>query len=379
MLEQAADALNRQDYQTAAELIAELVKQQPDSHQVRLYAARLQEATDNRENALEIYRLLLQQAIDPKITTEARQGIQRIDLMQAQIEAHARICERAGIEDNREPGFLVLEPMSLEHKQVVIPRFAKIMEIDPYSARLKLPTRGWRLYTVGMMGELEFYYNRLVRAEIPSFCVSQQDTQRFFNFRVNYFQSFDPQASIVCMDDRSELHTFNFHWSEVTQMIMGMLPIFEEVVEIDNRNRTYRKPKILDYIHVCDLQLRKRRSIFRLCSQTYDFCDFKQLITQSRRQFTGAFTNESTGDLSFLTGQRLQLTSRNNWQNLITQIHDRVSGVPILNDFTPFAETAFGFPELLTHIHPHLELLRRSDSVWDRAFQLYSTLSMSKK
>lgn len=162
-------------------------------------------------------------------------------------------------------------------------------------------------------------------------------------------------------------------------MVMGMLPIFEEVVEIDNRNRTYRKPKVLDYIQVCDLQLRKRRSIFRLCSQTYDFCDFKQLVTQNRRQFTGELSSESTGDFSSSNGRLLQLTSRDNWKNLMAQIHDRVADVPIVNDFTPFAETALGFPELLTHIDPHLELLRRTDSAWDRAFQLYSTLSMCKK
>jgi hypothetical protein len=161
--------------------------------------------------------------------------------------------------------------------------------------------------------------------------------------------------------------------------VMGMLPIFEEVVEINNRNRTYRKPRVLDYIHVCDLQLHKRRSIFRLCSQTYDFCDFKQLITQNRHQFTGDLDRESIGDVSLGNGQSLQLTSRDNWKNLMAQIHDRVSGIPILNDFTPFAETALGFPELLTHINPHLELLRRSDSAWDRAFQLYSMLSMCKR
>ncbi len=380
MLEQAADALNRQDYQTAAKLIAVLVKQQPDDHQVRLYAARLQEATNKRDNALEIYRILLQQAIDPKITAEARQGIERIEQIQVQIEAHAKVLARAGIEDNPEPGFLILEPLSLEHKQIVISRFAKIMEIDPYSARLKLPTRGWRLYALGTMGELEFYHNQLVQAEIPSFCVSQQDTQRFFNFRVNYFQSFYPQATIVCMDDRSQLHTFNFNWSEVTQVVMGMLPIFEEVVEIDNRNRTYRKPKILDYIHVCDLQLSKRRSIFRLCSQTYDFCDFKQLITQNRRQFTGDLSSELSGDLSgLLNGERIPLTSRDNWKKLMAQITDRVSSIPPIDEFTPFAETALGFPELLMRIAPHLELLRRAESHWDRAFQLYSTLAMCKQ
>jgi hypothetical protein len=378
MLEQAADALNRQDYKTAAKLIATLVAQQPDDHQVQLYDAQLQEATNKLDNALEIYRLLLQHAVNLKITTEARQGIERIEQIQSKIQANALACARAGIEDNTEPGFLLLEPIDPDRKQAVVTRFAKIMEIDPYSARLQLPTRAWRLYRLGTMGELEFYHNQLQQAEIPSFCVSQQATQQFFVFRVNYFQSFYPQASIVCTDDRAELRTFNFNWSEVTQIAMGMLPIFEEVMEIDARNRTYRKPKILDYVHVCDLQLRGRRSIFRLCSQTYDFCDYKQLIAQNR-QLTGELSSQLSGDLSgLLNGQRIPTTNRDNWKNLIAQIREQVGDTNILSEFTPFAETAIGYPELLAHIHPHLELLRRADSLWDRAFQLYSTLSMCR-
>jgi hypothetical protein len=380
MLKQAADALNRQDYETATKLIAILVAEQPDDHQVQLYAAQLQEVTNQLDNALEIYRSLLRQSVNIKIVTEARQGIQRIEQIQTQIQAHALTCARAGIEDNVEPGVLILEPISPASKQIVAPRFAAIMDIDPYSARLQLPTRGWRLYRSGTMGELEFYYNQLQQAEIPSFCVSQHNIQRQFVFRVNYFQVLHPQATIVCMDDQSELRTFNFNWSEVTQIVMGMLPIFEEVVEIDARNRTHRKPKILDYIHVCDLQLRKRRSIFRLCSQTYDFCDYKQLVTQNRRDLlTGDLSSELSGDLSgLLNGQRIPKTSHDNWKNLMSQIRKQVPEIKTWSDFTPFAETALGFPELLNHIHPHLELLRRADSPWDRAFQLYSTLSMCR-
>jgi hypothetical protein len=381
MLKQAADALNRQDYKAAAKLIATLVTQQPDDHQVQLYAARLQEVTNQLDRALEIYRSLLQHAVNSKIVTEARQGIQRIEQIQAQIQAHALSCARAGIEDNVEPGLLILEPISPESKQIIAPRFAAIMDIDPYSARLQLPTRGWRLYRSGTMGELEFYYNQLQQAEIPSFCASQHNMQRLFVFRVNYFQVLHPQAAIVCMDDRSELRTFNFNWSEVTQIVMGMLPIFEEVVEIDARNRTHRKPKILDYIHVCDLQLRKRRSIFRLCSQTYDFCDYKQLVTQNRRDLlTGDLSSELSGDLSgLLNGQRIPTTSHDNWKNLMSQIRKQVPEIKTWSEFTPFAETALGFPELLNHIHPHLELLRRADSPWDRAFQLYSILAMCRQ
>jgi hypothetical protein len=380
MLEQAADALHRQDYETATKLIAALVTERPDDRKVQLYAAQLQEATNNIDKALDIYRSLLKQAIDIKITTAARQGIHRIEQTQAQIKASALAAARAGIEENVEPGLLVLEPMSAEHKQASILKFAEIMDLDPYTARLQLPSRGWRLYRLGQMGELEFYCDRLQQAEIPCFCVSQHETQQMFTFRVSHFQSFQPKASIVCLDDRSELRTFNFNWSEVTQIVMGMLPIFEEVVEIDARNRTHRKSKTLDYVQICDLQLRDRRSIFRLCSQTYNFCDYKQLITQNRSQFTGDLSTELSGDLSgLLNGQPIPTTSRDNWKNLMSQVHEQLSEIPYQNNFTSFAETAIGYPELLQHINPHIELLRREDSPWDRAFHLYSTLSMCRE
>jgi hypothetical protein len=379
MLEQAADALNRQDYKNAGKLIAVLIAAKPDDHQVQLYAAKLQEATNKLDNALDIYRLLLQHGLDRKITIEARQGIERIETIQAQIQANAIACARAGIEDNIEPGFLILEPMSQEQKQIVIDRFAAIMNIDPYSARLQLPSRGWRLYRIGPMGELEFYRDQFLQAGIPCFCVTQHDTQQMYTFNVSHFQSFYPKATIVCTDDRSELRTFNFNWSEVTQIVTGMLPIFEEVMEIDARNRTHRKPRTLDYVNICDLQLRDRRSIFRLCSQTYDFCDYKQLITQNRTQFTGDLSTQLSGDLSgLLNGQKIPSTSRDNWKNLMSQIREQVAEISTQGNFTPFAETAIGYTELLGHINPHLELLRRADSHWDRAFHLYSTISMCK-
>ncbi len=384
MLEQAADALNRQDYKTAAKLIATLVVNQPDNPQVQLYAAQLQESTNKLDNALDIYRLLLRNAVNKKIITEARQGIERIGQIQARLRENALACARAGIEDNPEPGFLILEPIDLEYKQVVAEKFAQIMNIDPYTAKLQLPSRGWRLYRLGTMGELEFYQTQLQQAEIPSFCVSQHETQQLFVFRVNHFQSFYPQPSVVCTDDRSELRTFNFQWSEVTQIVTGLLPIFEEVVEIDAHNRTQRRPRILDYVNVCDLQLYARKTVFRLCSQTYDFCDYKQLVTQSRHQYTGDLSNQLSSDLSgdlsgLLNGQRIPSTSRDNWKNLMAQINEQAPTSKTWNDFTTFAETAIGYPELLNHINPHLKLLRRADSIWDKAFQLYSMLSMCKK
>jgi hypothetical protein len=374
MLEQAADALERKDYKTAAKIIATLVAERPDDHQVQLYAAQLQEATNKLDNAMDIYRLLIQHSLNLKITNEAREGIFRIEEAQVQIRAHAYACARERIEENVEPGFLVLEPIEAEDKKPAARRLAAIMEIDAYSARLQLPSRGWRLYRSGKMGELEFYRDLLLQAEIPCFCVSQQQTQQLFIFNVSHFQSFDPQASIVCMDDRSELRTFNFEWSEVTQIAQGMLPIFEEVVTIEANNRTRRRRRILDYVQICDLHL------FRLCSQTYDFCDYKQLIAKNRDRLNGDANGQSSGDLSgLLNGQKIATTSRDNWNQIMSQVNEKIPDVRVQNNFATFAETAMGYPELLERIDPHIELLRRAESLWDRAFHLYSSLAMCRE
>ena len=378
MSEQATDALNRQDDKTGAKLVSTPLSSQSDDPMAQLWAAQLQEENEELDQALEIYRLLLKNAIGSKILTEARQGIDRIEQIQKEVRARAKTSASAGIEDHLEPGFLILEPIDLDQKQAKAVKFAQIVGIDPYSARLQLPTRGWRLYRTGTMGELKFYQHQLQQAEIPCLSVSRHDIQQLFVFKVNHFQSFRPQATIVCTDDRSEIRIFNFDWSQVTQMVTGLLPIFEEVVEIDLNNRTSRKPRILDYVHICDIQLRERRSIFRLCSQTYEFSEYKQLITHNRSQFfSSQFSTQLTGQLEGeAVSQKLSSTSRDNWKNLIAQIESRVPDIKIWKDFTPFAETAMGHREMLGHINPHLELLRRADSLWDRAFHLYSTSSM---
>ncbi len=378
MLEQATDALNRQDENTGAKLGSIPLSSQSDDQMVQLRAAKLQEDNEEIDKALETYRMLLKKAIGSKILTEARQGIDRIECIQKEIRLQAKASARAGIEDNLDPGFLILEPIELDQKQAAAVKFAEIMGIDPYSARLQLPSRGWRLYRTGTMGELKFYQQQLQQAEIPCFAVSRHDTQQMFVFKVNHFQTFRPQATIVCTDDRSEIRIFNFDWSEVTQMVTGLLPIFEEVVEIDLNNRTSRKHRILDYVHICDIQLRGRRSIFRLCAQTYEFSEYKQLVTHNRSQFfSSQFSTQLTGQLEGeAVSQRLSSTSRDNWKNLIAQIESRCGDINVWKDFTPFAETAMGHREMLGHIKPHLELLRRADSLWDKAFHLYSTSSM---
>ena len=56
-----------------------------------------------------------------------------------------------------------------EIKTQVAPEFAQIMQIDPYNARLTIPSLGWRLYRSAGMEELQFYGKQLKNAGIPCF------------------------------------------------------------------------------------------------------------------------------------------------------------------------------------------------------------------
>jgi hypothetical protein len=133
-------------------------------------------------------------------------------------------------------------------------------------------------------------------------------------------------------------------------------------------------------VHICDIQLRHRRSIFRLCSQTYNFCEYKQSLERHRHEYGDLGSSQLDLNPSELAkAQHLAVTSRDNWKNLISQIGEQVAHIPTQSNFTPFAETAIGYPESIGRIDPQLELLRRADSLWDRAFHLYSTLSMCRE
>jgi hypothetical protein len=415
MLEQVAAALDRGEYDIAAEIIATLLAEQPDNYQVQLYAARLQEQTEQFDRAIKSYQQLLQQGINSKAIAEARQGIARIQAREEVARQKTLQQAKAKAEARPEPGVLVLEPIPVEQKTAAAQKFGRIMNIDLYSARLQLPSRGWRLYRSGKIGELEMFWQQLQAAEIPSFCATLADIKSVVVFRVKYMQLFDREVKIFCTDDRAEQWSFRFKWSEITQIVTGLLPIFEEVVEIDARNRTKRKSKILDYVDVCDLQIGNRRTIFRLCSQTYEFREHQQLAMANSEMVTGDLSNYLnrsehsgmlTGDLSgylthnpnsglliedlqsgMLTGDlstgllnksSIPYTSHNNWQSLISHIKRETCQASTQSQFTTFGDTALGYPELLQHIHPHIELLRRADSNWDRAFQLYSALVMCR-
>lgn len=378
MIDQVADAFERKDYRTAARLLKQLVQQEPNNPLIRLYVGRLHEATGKLEAAEKVYRQLLQGTTNSKIMSQARQGLGRLAAIEQQQRRQA-LAEATADPSSTELGILVLEPISAEGKQSAAQRFARTMQIDAYTARLQLPSRGWRLYRTGPIGELQFYVSSLRNADIPCFAATLTDIQKINVFSIDYFSNSEavtklgildsstPQATIICHNAEGQLGSLTFNWSEVTQRVEGLLPLFDAVVDMDIRRNLQRKTQTLDYVPFCDLHLPGRNSILRLCDRNYQFQKGVTLSSQQQTQ------NEQSQVRSLH-----QTTTRSSWNNLLDFLNRQLPQIPIWSDFTHFAETALDFREMLSHLPSHINLFRREETPWDPAFQLYSGLVFLK-
>lgn len=359
-IEQVVAAFERKDYQTAAQLIKVLLKQSPDNPWVQLYLGRLHEVTGRPEAAEPVYRKLLQGTINSKIATQARQGIQRLEAMERERRRQA-IAQATADPSMTEPGFLILEPVQGEARQQVAQGFSRVMKLDLYTARMQLPSRGWQLYRTGPVGELQIYGQELQAAGVPVFWAALPDVEKIRIFRVNYFEAIAPQPTVVCQNEAGQVGSLAFNWSEVSQRVEGLLPIFEEVTEQGAWGKPQRKQKTLDYVHMWDLHLPKRHCIVRLCDSTYQF----------QSGVTVAPPPSQTKSLA-------PTTTRINWNSLIDLLKQQLPETQVWSDFTTFAETTADHLPSLERIHPHIELERKESTFWDAAFQLYSTLAFLK-
>lgn len=367
MIKEIAEAIDRQDYQTATRLVNDFQTLENDNPWVKFYQARLNEITGEIALAGQEYRKILQLTTNPKLIAQIRQGIGRLEAIE-QVEVQQQQQQRqAALEkaktnpSNREMGLLILEPVANEEKQPLAQKFAQIFKIDAYSARLQLPSRSWRLYRIGTMAELEVYVHDLRKEGIPCFCAPIKAINQPSVYLAQYFETIQPEATIVYQSSHSDLtESITFDWSGVTAVVEGILPIFGECVDMDARRNQVRKISILDYVQIIDLHLKKQDLIIRICDRHYDF---QAGITFSDHQ----------------QSQERQTTNRDNWNHLAYYLKKKLAAVPLWSDFKPFAETTADFYELLPMVNPHLDLLRIEDTYWDTAFQLYSALIFLEK
>jgi hypothetical protein len=376
MLDQVAAAFERQDYPTASALIKELLKRSPNDPWVQFYVGRLQEVSGKPKAAEEIYRKLLQLGANPKLVSQARQGLGRLGTVQREQQKQSQTAAgQSGLPQGLPPartaarsrsrsaiapievsqdslGFMVLEAIAEADRAAAIQRFCQVMQIDAYTARGLLPSRGWRLYRTALATELDGWGEALQAADIPVFWATLADLDAINLFQVHYFQAGSPQAVAVCQNEADQVGAIAFNWAEVSARVEGVLPLFSPMVEVGYRDRLEWKESIADYAHFCDLHLPKRNSILRIHDGKYDF----QRSTVAKSS---------------------QGTVRQHWNELKTWLNNQHS-CAIASDFTRFADTTVDFAESLSHLKPHTCLPRAADYYLDAAFHLYSALTFLK-
>ncbi|WP_071516754.1 tetratricopeptide repeat protein [Geitlerinema sp. PCC 9228] len=360
-LEKIAAALQRQDYRQAAQLLKPLTKSSPENPWVQLYVGQIYEASNKAKAAEKLYRQLLRSTSNAKILSQARQGLSRLERQEKQALENA-IAQAKTRPGSDQLGVLILEPIAKEKKADAAKYLARLTDTDPYTARLQLPTRSWRLYRTGNMAELQVYSRQMRQGGIANFCTSTADIQQLHTFRVSYFQQLTPQPAVVCHDQNNQLGVISFQWSEVRAIVEGLLPLFIDSFDFDPRRpraeQVRYKTKTHDYTCVCDLHLPQRQSILRFCDSSYNFHEGYSFAQQPNPTETS-----------------LQMTNRPKWNQLREVLASHLSQVPIWSLFSPFAETAVAdFPELLSRLPFYMDISRKYPSAWDPAFQLYSGL-----
>lgn len=367
MLEPLLSALQAEDFQKAEVCLAALEAREPDSLWVTFGTARLHEAAARWEAASHGYRQLLQQATNHKLILQARQGIARVEASQA--ERHAAAVSAARSSGSSEPGLLFLSAIAPAAKPAAARHLAKIVGIDAYTARLRLPSQGLRPLQMGPLGELDYLAQLLQGADIPCFCCPQSAIAEPQVLSVVALE-LERDRAIAC--DRADRRVA-FAWSEVGARVLGAIPIAGEIVKIDPRAevKTSRKTDTLDYAHCCDLHLPARQTILRLCDRRYDF---------SRQGRLRAAKPDDTGRSALL---------RTQWNRLLADLAAALpTATPTYANFGHFAGAVkddIGFHKFLLALDARIDLgperrqsgttdpaREKQDALWDGTFAFYS-------
>ncbi|MCT7950291.1 tetratricopeptide repeat protein [Ancylothrix sp. C2] len=359
-IDQVAAAFEGKNYQEAAKLLKVLLKESPENPWVQVYVGKMHEVSGKKEEAEKVYRDVLRSVTHPKIVAAARQGLQRLEDREKQRRQQA-IEQAKADPTQQELGILLIEPINRDNKAELAKNFARVMQLDPYTARLLLPTRNWRLYRTGRLGELQVYVRELKNGGIGAFCVSYPQIETIKVFEVSYFKAVNPKGVVVCKNENDQLGQISFEWAEVAQQVEGLIPIFKAYADFDLiRDKVDYKEQTQDFAHVWDLHLPRRRCILRLINQHYDF--------QQGMRFTPPPVK----------GMTVKPTVGESWGRLTNCLMQKVPKITTSAEFLPFGESVVREEEALSRIKPQLNLFRRSESNWDPAFELFSRLVFLK-
>ncbi|MBC7515244.1 MAG: tetratricopeptide repeat protein, partial [Alkalinema sp. FL-bin-369] len=129
LLDQVAQAFDRQDYRSATVCLKKLWKLQPENPQVQLYRGRLYEAAGKLEQANTTYKQLLKAVPTPKIMAQARQGIDRVEKL-TQEQRQQDIARSVSAPDQDKHGLLILESIDPDRRTAAARSLSTIMNVD---------------------------------------------------------------------------------------------------------------------------------------------------------------------------------------------------------------------------------------------------------
>jgi len=361
-------AIDRGDYGQALSRLKIFCQANPEDPWGKFYQGRLQEAQHHLREAETLYIQVLKQTTQVKLINLARQGIQRVQAQEKQ--EHQQAIETALAEEGQEMSCLVLEPMDNAQKVQVMGEFGRLMHLDPYTARLHLPSRIWRLYRTGPLGELTVYQQSLARIGVPAFCIALSTIESVQVLPIHALDITEGQL-IVQVQNSQEFSSQkpNFQKqtiriildpSEICQWVEGLLPLFEQVVDQGPWRKVIHKQKIQDYAHLIDFHCPERGIILRLCDRNYEFLSPTQSKSKSAKLSPKTLLENRT--------------HHQRWRTLINSLTEFLPHLSKRSAFQLFAEAAFDQDLFLQRITPHIDLLRQEDSPWDPAFHLYSVL-----
>jgi hypothetical protein len=353
MYDQVSTALRNRQLTQAAQLLQRWQQAKPQDPWLLLAMANYWEARDDLEKAQTTYTRLLQNVSNSKILGQARQGLQRVQDQLAQRREHELLAARHRT-DGQCPALLVLAPVVGESRTAAIQGLAQVMQLDTYTARMRLPSRYWRLVRVGPAGEIQYFWEQLRHHGTPAQWATIDQVKAVPVFRVQQVRDFSPELTVICQNAAGQKGTISLDWGEQTQWVVGQLPIFESVVDLSPWGRLQRKDATQDYAGVMDLHLQGRGCILRFCDRAYSYRDSAPLP-----------------DLRS-SSPAPSLVAATYWNGMKALFQQHLP--PADQDFTGFGQGALDYIDLLPGFTHYLDLARQQPSPWDGAFHLYSCL-----
>lgn len=361
MFEEINLAIDNKNYAQARELLNQLVMKDHDNLWIKYYQTLIIEKEGNFTQAEINYRQIVQDTIfpEPKLIKLIRDGIERIVLInkekkeeedkQKKQDKELKLKKFKTMENNEDLAVLILEPVTIDEKKILAPKLAKILDIDNYTATLQIPTRSWRLYKTGNLGELNYWQSEFSQANISCFCHPIKDVNQMQVYQVKYIIQDDEEVIIMAEDDTEKEKEIIFKWDDINNKVQGLIPIFELTLHLDARGKPQKKKSTLDYAQCYDLHLMSQNLILRFSDNFYNFEQGFSITTEEK-------------------------TSKEKWQILVRFFADKIPNKPLWSDFTLFGEGVTQFPEMLKQVKAHINLFHREENIWDNAFQLYSGL-----